>query len=104
VLVHVSLKFLIGSSLSLQAFWEVSWIASWDRLLLNKCFFGTGSLCVLKIVLSSDNVMVNTKIWNKVVLIVFIHVSLELLVSCGFSLQAFWEISTVACWDWFLLN
>jgi hypothetical protein len=94
VFVHIGLEFLIGSSLGFQASWEVSTVASWDRLLL--CQFTTS---ILEVVLSGDNVMVNTEVWNEVVLIVFIHISLELLIGSGLGLKAFWEIGRVASWD-----
>jgi hypothetical protein len=53
----------------------------------------------LKVVLGCDNIVIDTEIWNKVVLIVLIHVSLELLIGSGLSLEAFWEVSTIAGWD-----
>jgi hypothetical protein len=39
--------------------------------------------------------MVDSKVWNEVVFIVLIHISLELLVSCSLGLEASWEVSTV---------
>jgi hypothetical protein len=99
MLVHVSLEFLVSSGLGLQTSWEVSTVASWDGLLLGE--FATS---FLEVVLCSDDIMVNTEVWDEIVLIVFIHVSLELLVGGGLGLQASWEISTVASWDRSLLS
>ena len=78
VLVHVFLELLVSSSLGLQTFWEVSTVASWDRLLLGKLSTG-----VLVIVLGTDDVVVDSEVWDKVIFWMFIHVFLELLVSCS---------------------
>jgi len=40
--------------------------------------------------------MVDSKVWNEVILVVLIHISLELLVSSSLGLEASWEVSTVA--------
>jgi hypothetical protein len=45
------------------------------------------------VILSGDDIVINTEVWNKVVLVVLIHICLEFLISSGLSLQAFWEIS-----------
>jgi len=94
MLIHISLEFLFSGGLSLKAFWEVSAITSWDRLFLSKL-----SSCFFEVILSSDDIMINTEVWNKVVLIVFIHISLELLIGGGLSFEALWEVSTIACWN-----
>jgi hypothetical protein len=57
------------------------------------------STSLSKVVLGGNDVMVNSEIWDKVILIVLIHISLELLISSGLSFEATWEVSTVACWD-----
>jgi hypothetical protein len=51
------------------------------------------STSLSKVVLGGNNVMINTKVWNEVVFVVLIHISLELLVSSGLGFQAFWEVS-----------
>jgi len=88
VLVHISLKLLVSGGLCLEAFWEVSTVASWDGCLLSQF---TSSL--LEVILGGDNIVINSEVWNKVILIVFVHIGLELLVSSSFGLQAFWEVS-----------
>jgi hypothetical protein len=57
-----------------------------------------------EVVLGGDDIMVNTEVWNEIVLIVLIHVGLKLLIGGSLGLQAFWEVSTVACWDGLLLG
>jgi hypothetical protein len=47
----------------------------------------------LKVILSSDDIVIDSEVWNEVILIMFIHISLELLVSSSFGLEALWEIS-----------
>jgi hypothetical protein len=86
--IHILLELLISSSLGLQALWEISTVASWDGLLLDKL---SASLSV--VVLCGDDIVINSKVWHKVVLVVFVHISLELLWSSGFGLQTFWEVS-----------
>ena len=49
-----------------------------------------------EVVLGGNDVVVDSKVWNEVVLVVFIHISLELLVSSGLGLEASGEVSTVA--------
>ena len=97
--IHISLKLLVSGSLSLQAFWEISTIASWNRLLLSKL---STSLSI--VILSGDNVVINTKVWYEVVFIMLVHIGLEFLISSSFGLQAFWEVGTIACWDGLLLG
>jgi hypothetical protein len=94
VLIHIGLELLISSGFSLQAFWEIGTVASWNRLLLGKLSSG-----FLKVILSGNNIMVNTEVWNEIVLIVFVHVSLEFLISSCLGLEALREISTVTGWD-----
>jgi hypothetical protein len=88
VLIHVFLKLMVSSGLSLQAFWEVGTVASWDRL-----FLGELSSSFLEIVLCCDDVMINSEVWNEVVFVVLVHVSLKFLIGSSLSLQAFWEVS-----------
>jgi hypothetical protein len=63
-------------------------------LLLSKLSTG-----LLKVVLSGNNVMINSKVWNEVVFVMLIHISLEFLISSSLSFQASWEVSTVASWN-----
>jgi energy-converting hydrogenase Eha subunit C len=65
------------------------------------CEFSTG---LLEVVLGGNDVMVNTKVWHKVVFVMLVHISLELLVGGSLGLQAFWEDRRVASWDGFLLS
>jgi hypothetical protein len=51
------------------------------------------STSLSKVVLGGNNVMINTKVWNEVVFVVLVHISLELLVSGSLGFQAFWEVS-----------
>jgi len=78
--IHIFLQLLVSSSLGLQALREVSTVASWDRLLLGKL-----STSVLVIVLCTDDVVVDSKVWDEVIFWVFIHVLLELLVGSSLS-------------------
>ena len=61
-------------------------------------------LGVLEVVLGGDYIMINSEVWDKIILIVLIHVCLEFLrSSClGFS-NAFWECVRIASWDRLLL-
>lgn len=86
--IHVGLELLVSGGLSLQALGEVSRVASWDGLFLSKLSSG-----LLEVVLSCDDVMINSKVWNEIVFVVLVHVGLELLVSSGLGFQAFWEVS-----------
>jgi hypothetical protein len=65
------------------------------------CEFSTG---LLEVVLGGNDVMVYTKVWNEVVFVMLVHISLELLVGGSLGLQAFWEVSRVASWDGCLLS
>jgi hypothetical protein len=94
MLVHISLELLVGGSLGLQAFWEVSRVASWDGCLLSEL-----TTSILEVVLGGNNVVINTEIWDEVILIVLIHIGLELLISSGLSFEALGEVSGVASWD-----
>jgi len=58
-------------------------------------FLSKLSTSLSEVVLGGNDVMVDSKVWNEVVLVMFIHISLELLVSCSLSLEASWEVSTV---------
>jgi len=58
--------------------------------------FSSGILVVL---VSGDDIMVDTKVWNEVVLWMLIHILLELLISGSLGLKATWEVGRVACWD-----
>jgi hypothetical protein len=60
------------------------------------CEFSTG---LSEVILGGNDVMVNSKIWNEVIFVMFVHVSLELLVSSSLCLEATWEVSTIASWD-----
>jgi energy-converting hydrogenase Eha subunit C len=60
---------------------------------------GKLSTCLLEVILGGDNVMIDSKVWNKVVLIMLIHIGLKLLWSCCFGLEAFWEVSTITSRD-----
>jgi hypothetical protein len=88
MLIHVSLELLVSSSLGLQAFWEVSTVASWDGLFLSKL-----SSSLLEVILSGDDVVINSKVWDEVVFVVLVHISLKFLVSGSLCFEAFWEIS-----------
>jgi len=46
---------------------------------------------ILEIVLSGDNIVVNTEVRDEVILIMLVHVSLELLVGSSLGFEAFWE-------------
>jgi len=63
---------------------------------LHKTLLSPGGLSISEVALSVEDVSVNTKVWNKVVFVVLVHISLKLLVSGGLCLEAFWEVSTVA--------
>jgi hypothetical protein len=91
VLVHISLEFLVSSGLSLAS---TVTIASWSRSHLHKLSTG-----LLEVVLGGNNVMINTKVWDEVVFVMLVHISLELLVGSSLSLQTSWEVSRVASWD-----
>jgi len=52
------------------------------------CEFATG---FLEVVLGGDDIMVDTEVWDEIVLGVYIHISLKFLGSCGLSLQTSWE-------------
>ena len=91
MLIHISLELLVSSSLCLEASGEIGTVAGRDRLFLSKL-----SSSLSEVVLGSDNIMVDSEVWNEVVLVVFIHISLELLVSSGLGLEASGEVSTVA--------
>jgi hypothetical protein len=54
------------------------------------CEFSAG---LLEVVLGSDNIMINTEVWYKVIFVMFIHISLELLIGSSLGLKAFWEVS-----------
>jgi hypothetical protein len=56
-------------------------------------FLSKLSTSLSKVILGGNNVMINTKVWNEVVFVVLIHISLELLVSGSLGFQAFWEVS-----------
>ena len=92
--VHVLLELVISGGLGSEASWEVSRIASWDGFLLGKLSSG-----ILVVLVGGDDIMVNTEVWNKVILWMLVHVLLELLISCGLGLKATWEVGRVACWD-----
>jgi hypothetical protein len=85
MLVHISLELLVGSGLSLAS---TVTVACWSRIYLHKLSTG-----LLKVVLGGNNVMINTKVWNEVVFVMLVHISLELLVGSSLSFQASWEIS-----------
>jgi hypothetical protein len=51
------------------------------------------STCLFKVVLCGDDVMVNSKVGDEIVFVMFVHVSLELLVSGSLGFQASWKIS-----------
>jgi hypothetical protein len=57
------------------------------------------STCLLEVVLCGDDIMVNSEVWNEVIFIMLVHISLELLVSSSLSLQTSWEVSRVASRD-----
>merc|ERR1711935_229307 len=97
--IHISLELLVCCSLGFKASWETRTVASWDRLLL-----GELSSSSLEVVLCGNDIMVNTEVWNEVVLIVFVHVSLELLVSSSLGFKASWETRTITSWDRLLLG
>jgi len=59
-------------------------------------FLSKLSSSLSEVVLCGNDVVVDSKVWNEVVLVVFIHISLELLVSSGLGLEASGEVSTVA--------
>jgi hypothetical protein len=59
-------------------------------------FLSKLSTSLSEVVLGGNDVVVDSKVWNEVVLVVFIHISLELLVSSGLGLEASGEVSTVA--------
>jgi hypothetical protein len=54
------------------------------------CEFSTGLSVV---VLSGNDVMINSEIWDEIVFVMLIHISLELLISGSLCLEAFWEVS-----------
>jgi hypothetical protein len=60
---------------------------------------GKFTTSLLEVVLGGDDIVVDTEVWYEIVLIMLVHIGLELLVSSGLGLQAFWEISRVASWD-----
>jgi hypothetical protein len=99
--VHISLELLVGGGLGLQALGEIGTVASWDRLLLELHKLSTG---LLEVVLSGDDIVVNSKVWYEIIFVVLVHVGLELLVSGGLGLQTLGEIGTVASWNGLLLE
>jgi hypothetical protein len=57
------------------------------------------STSIFEVILSGDDIVVNSKVWNEIVLVVLIHICLELLIGSSLSFQAFWEVGRVASWD-----
>jgi len=71
MLIHISLELLVSSSLCLEASGEIGTVAGRDRLFLCKL-----SSSFPEVILSCDNIMVNTEVWDEIVLIMLIHISL----------------------------
>ena len=107
VMVHISLELLWSSSLCLfDTVWENRWIASWDRLVLSEFpLMSNWCFSILQIALGSDNIVVNSKVRDKVIFIMMILVFLELGWCSCFSLSnTFWENWWVASWNRSLLR
>ena len=107
VVVHISLKFLWSSSLCLfDAPWEYRWVTSWNGLVLSK-FPGMfqASFSIFQVTLGSNNVMVYSKVWDEVVFVVVILISLQFLWGCSLCFgDTFWENRWITCWDGLVLS
>ena len=106
MVITVSLELLRSSSFGFShTFWESIWVAGCNRLLLREFPVVTQSgFGILKVTLSCDNIMVKSKVWNKVVLIVFVHICLKFHWSSSFGFSdTFWECVWITGGDWLFL-
>jgi len=107
MMILIGLKLLYSSGFGIShTVWEIWWVACWYRLLLSKFPLMTEfTFSIFQIALGCDDVMINTEVWDKVVFVMMIHISLKFLwsSSLGFS-DTIWEYWWVTCWDGLFLH